>query len=408
MANIKFFRGLHASILTKLAAKEFPAGSIVFVTDEPIFYLIKADQTGEKFDGNGFNIDDVSVVEKVEKGADGHSLKITYTGEESPKMETITFNLATSEADGLMSKEDKAKLDSLDPNASGAYQSTLDESVATVTALGGIAAGTTVASLNGKSYDEIFDTLIFPTVNPTFTAPSATLALKSYNATQEIGATAPTAADFTATYNAGAITLAGKKQNNRGGVIKEDTSKIYYNNSATLAEKVILGAMPYKYHVEYEQGPQPKDSKGNNYSTPLPAGSVESSVVNVYGTYPYFANGVDASSTNNELDSLPANQNESKLSLKRIDNNTSFAVKFMSEAVNSVKSYLLVPATKKVTAVKAMNALTGKFDVDFTTWEMGTDIETKEVQGVSVNYKRWTTTGSLLGGNQYLFTIANA
>lgn len=41
--------------------------------------------------------------------------------------------------------------------------------------------------------------------------------------------------------------------------------------------------MDYYYRAAYAEGPQPKDSKGNNYSTPLAAGTVDSNKVTVTG-----------------------------------------------------------------------------------------------------------------------------
>lgn len=200
----------------------------------------------------------------------------------------FVFN-AYKEAGGQLSEDafrnTFAKLDSLDPTASGSYESSLDPTVATVEKLGGIAAGTTVKQLTGKSYDEIFDTLIFPTVNPTFTAPSASISLKSYSNIQEIGADAPTAANFNVGFNPGAITLAGKKQNNRAGAQDVEASKILYGSTKveSLPSKVTAGAMDYYYRASYAEGPQPKDSKGNNYQTPLAAGNVDSGKVTVSG-----------------------------------------------------------------------------------------------------------------------------
>lgn len=221
-------------------------------------------------------------VANVELNTQANGIVITYTDTTST---TLLFGKASTVVDGLMSKEDKAKLDSLDPSASSSYESSLDPTVATVEKLGGIDAGTTVAQLTGKSYDEIFDTLIFPTVNPTFTAPSASISLKNYQNIQEIGANAPTTANFNVSFNAGAITLAGVKQNNRAGAQDVEASKILYSSSKVedLPEKVTSGAMDYYYRAAYAEGPQPKDSKGNNYSTPLAAGTVDSSKVTVTG-----------------------------------------------------------------------------------------------------------------------------
>lgn len=264
---IKFYRGLSSAYNAVTHAD-----GIFFTTDTHKIML------------NGFEYggDSSKKVSKVELNEHANGIVITYTDSST---ENLSFAKATAEVDGLMSKEDKAKLDSLDPQASGSYESSLDSTVATVEKLGGIAAGTTVAQLTGKSYNEIFDTLIFPTVNPTFTAPTASISLKGYSNIQEIGATAPTTANFTVGFNEGAITLAGVKQNNRAGAQDIEASKILYSSSKVedLPEKVTSGAMDYYYRAAYAEGPQPKDSKGNNYSTPLATGTVDSNKVTVTG-----------------------------------------------------------------------------------------------------------------------------
>lgn len=269
MANnvVKFYRGPETSYNS-----DTHANGIYFTTDTK-----KIMMNGSEYGG-----DSNKKVADVKLNAQANGIVITYTDTTS---QTLLLGKASTVIDGLMSKEDKAKLDSLDPTASGSYESLLDPTVATVEKLGGIDAGTTVAQLTGKSYDEIFDTLIFPTVNPTFTAPTASISLKSYQNIQEIGANAPTEANFNVSFNAGAITLAGKKQNNRAGAQDMGASKILYSSSKveSLPEKVVAGAMDYYYRAAYAEGPQPKDSKGNNYQTPLAAGSVDSEKTTVTG-----------------------------------------------------------------------------------------------------------------------------
>lgn len=276
MANsvVKFYRGKQASYNSATHAN-----GIYFATDTKKILM-----NGQEYGG-----DSNKKVADVALNTAGNGIVITYTDSTSS---TLLLKTATTSDDGLMSKADKAKLDQLDFDTITAYESSLDPTVATVEKLGGIAAGTTVNSLNGKTYNELFDELIFPTVNPTFTAPSATIALKSYSAAQEVGAAAPTAAtNFTTTFNAGAINLAGKKQNNRAGAQDMEASKIVYGTSKvdTLPEKVVVGAMDYYYRAAYAAGPQPKDSKGNNYSTPLAAGSVDSAKVTVTGYRPAYS-----------------------------------------------------------------------------------------------------------------------
>lgn len=268
MANVvRFYRGLKASYKATTHAN-----GIYFATDVGQILM-----NGVEYGG-----DSDKKVANVELNTQANGIVITYTDTTST---TLLFGKASTVVDGLMSKEDKAKLDSLDPSASSSYESSLDPTVATVEKLGGIDAGTTVAQLTGKSYDEIFDTLIFPTVNPTFTIPSASISLKNYQNIQEIGANAPTTANFNVSFDAGAITLAGKNQNNRAGAQDMEASKILYSSSKveSLPEKVVAGAMDYYYRAAYAKGPQPKDSKGNNSQTPLDAGSVDSEKTTVTG-----------------------------------------------------------------------------------------------------------------------------
>lgn len=176
---------------------------------------------------------------------------------------------------------------------SGKYISGIEDKTLTMpNAVGGIAKGTKVSDLENKTYDQIFDDLLFPTINPTFTAPTATIKFNNYTATQEVGSDAPTVNNFTTTFNAGAINLNGVKQNNRAGALDKTNSYIYYGEDTINIElpmTVSLGETSYQYHVEYAEGPQPKTNKGTDYSTPLAAGSVNSTAVKVNGTYPWFA-----------------------------------------------------------------------------------------------------------------------
>lgn len=186
--------------------------------------------------------------------------------------------------DGTTSEIDAASIE---------YESNIeDKTLAMPYAVGGFARGTKVSDLEGKTYGEMFDDLLFPTVNPTFTLPSAGIAFESYDEIQEVGAPAPTSANFTTNFNAGAINLNGVKQSNRAGQLDEAHSYIYVNNNPSnkvLPSKVELGFTIYRYYAAYAEGPQPKDNKGNNYSMPLPAGSVQSAPLYLRGTYPWYA-----------------------------------------------------------------------------------------------------------------------
>jgi hypothetical protein len=261
------------------------------------------------------------------------------------------------------------------------YKSTLSDDIATVNVLGGIPAGTTVAQLKNKTFSQLFDELIFPTINPTFEPPIASLSLKSVSTTpiiQEVGTTGasvPVAASFNAGYNPGAIKIAGVKKQNRGGSFRPDESFIYINNNPAnkkFPTEIPEGIIIYNYRAAYAQGPQPLDSKGNNYQTPLPAGTVDSAAVTVNGVYPYFTN---------------KDNNEAFAKLTLTIYNTLSVVKFKAEGPN--KHAFKLPVKYTLTKVELLNTLSGKYE-NYGTDKFTKTIENIEVQGKQVEYAVYT------------------
>lgn len=162
---------------------------------------------------------------------------------------------------------------------------TLGKAITAAIDVGGIDAGDTFAV--GTSYDRMWDALLNPTLYPTFTNPSASLSYSS-DTYYEVGATIA-AKTGTLTYNAGAITLNGTKQNNRGGAATSytlastgaDTEYSSTKNSGSFSVSTLTrstkGSIVLTGTINYAEGPQPKDSKGNDYDIPLAAGSVSAS-----------------------------------------------------------------------------------------------------------------------------------
>lgn len=68
------------------------------------------------------------------------------------------------------------------------YNTSLDSTLSMPTSVGGISAGTTVASLSSKNFVQLFDDLLFPTVSPTYTIPTITI-VSSVTGIVEIGLT---------------------------------------------------------------------------------------------------------------------------------------------------------------------------------------------------------------------------
>lgn len=296
------------------------------------------------------------------------------------------------------------------------YKSALGTSIQMPNTVGGIAAGTTVATLNGKKQNQIIDMLLFPEQQPQVVAPSATILLSgsfSNNRIMEVGMAAPIAStDIKTSFNQGYGRVAGQPDKKRAGDLNSEASFIYYGgqeSNKTLPAKVVLGTMQYNYHAAYAQGEQLVTSWGNKASVqpnPLPAGAVNSSAVYIYGTYPYFANGKDASTGNGESDMPSAPIANSKLRLYKWTD-TLIGAKFASEASSGTRLEFKFPSTKNVTKVEFYNTVSGKWEVFASANYAISSAGNIQVQGVSVAYKKLTTQGAMSGALQLRFTVAN-
>lgn len=296
------------------------------------------------------------------------------------------------------------------------YISALGNSVQMPNTVGGIAAGTTVATLNGKKQNQIIDMLLFPEQQPKVVAPSASILLSSgfiNNEIMEVGMAAPVAGtNIKTAFDQGYGRVAGQPDKKRAGALNSEASFIYYGgqeSNKTLPTKVVLGTMQYNYHAAYVQGEQLVTSWGNKASVqpnPLPAGTVNSAAAYIYGTYPYFANGADASTSNGE-ESMPSAPNfNTKLKLYKWTD-TLIGAKFASEASTNTRLELKYPSAKNVTKVEFYNTVSGKWEVFASANYVIHDIGNIQIQGASVAYKKLTTQGAMSGALQLRFTVAN-
>ena len=179
----------------------------------------------------------------------------------------------------------------------------LTKEINTVISVGGISSGTKYEV--GTPIENILSDMLEPILYPTFTAPSCAV---TYNANTyyAVGATIGNQ-PATITYSAGAIMLNGVKQADRAGAasgyslatVGADTEYSNSGDSNTFnvpaLTKSTKGTIKINATVNYAKGAQPKDSKGNDYQSPLPAGSVTASkTINFIQPYYY---GKSASAT---------------------------------------------------------------------------------------------------------------
>lgn len=179
------------------------------------------------------------------------------------------------------------------------YDTTLDPSLKMPSAVGGIPANTTVYDLKGDSITSILNDLLFPTVNPTFVVPSETFADNTANV-HEIGEFINVT--YTATFNRGQILIGSTEQDKRSGLpnnykftdpsgntLLVDVSSSSLTNIQYVYNYLVnIGNQNWSAAISYDQGPQPLDSKGNPYGSPLVAGTLGAQSVIVEGVYPIF------------------------------------------------------------------------------------------------------------------------
>jgi len=182
--------------------------------------------------------------------------------------------------------------------------------------LGKYENGDTIPS-TGKTFEEVINLIAKETINPTFVNPSFSTTL-SPSQTYEVG-TAYTGT-FTGTLDRGKILgdiVAGvwdptALQDFRSGAAIEYTldGTTQVSNSLSVARTLVNGSNTFNASVSYAEGPQPLDSTGSSYSTPLDAGSLSSNKT-ITARYRQFWGAVAAQPTNStEVRTLPSSNFE--------------------------------------------------------------------------------------------------
>ena len=252
----------------------------------------------------------------------------------------------------------------------GGGSSELADDLTTSVTVGGITSGTQYEA--GTSLEKIFRDMLNPVAYPTLTNPSVSLA-GSGSKLLEAGATL--AVTLTATFSRGSINPAYGTSGYRSGAVQGYT----LNNGTeqaenTWSETVSASNKTFKCSARYAAGEQPKDSKGNDYNSPLPAGSVESGTV----TYDF----VDAMWANTSNITTVAKLSLVAKSTKQRD------MTFPAQTVANPEIFD-IPASWTVTAVQVKNDLSGAWE-DASSQFTVTDTAHDNAGGVSTAYKRYT------------------
>ena len=184
---------------------------------------------------------------------------------------------------GFAAVDDSGVAGKVDVNA--VYNTALDDTIATEDALGGIAAGTTVADLKGDTIVSLLDALLFPTVLPTYNPLPTRGLTSSVTGTKEVGTTHNPALSATGTKNnAGAYTDITIKKSVNGA-----TATTLATGTPTESSAASLGQQ-----FGYDNANNPNKSYTKTFTdsslvVPAPAGSANTSTVVYSSTADYNA-----------------------------------------------------------------------------------------------------------------------
>lgn len=235
------------------------------------------------------------------------------------------------------------------------YSKTLSNYTST-TEVGAITNGQVIMA--GTTFDDFVKLLLLKIYNPTFVAPSASLVATGLSANVEVGTIGNIT--LTATLNRGSINgnIVGgiwnpsTFQNYRSGIANNYTingSDLNLTNVLVLNNtQIISGANTWSTVIDYDAGSQPLNSNGDNYSTPLNAGSVSSNAT-ITGQRKYFY-GID--SVNNSVYTLSSQVRALPNSTLNPINGTSFTITITANS-NARMVVFAYPATplRNVTSV---------------------------------------------------------
>jgi hypothetical protein len=367
-------------------------------TQPNIFYtgsLVLSDVDNIQFSGSG--------VEVTTSGSDGvlvdiknDTLTSFYTGSEVLTEPTNKINFTGSGVEVTTSGSDGI-LVTIDGGGSGGTYTNLDPTPINFPSDDdpNIPSGTT---FENKTFPEMMDLMLYPELDPTLTAPSNTFTI-SPSGLREIGEVLSTVT-LSATFNRGSIDPAYGTDGFRSGL---PNTYVYTgtgtsNNASTLLTDtetvstytVLSGANSWTGAVSYNAGPQPLTSKGNNFSSPLSAGTTSAITRTITGVYPTFA-------TTSTIGTL------TKQSLQVMT--TYIQVSMVAETGNGDKQTIDIPdAWSTITGLQQFNTLSGTWD-SISLSSFTTSATTQTIQGNSVNYTKYTYNGSTIGARQLRFTV---
>ena len=273
------------------------------------------------------------------------------------------------------------------------YSTTISDDLAMPNAVGGIAKGTTAGDLKTKTFTQLFDDLLFPTIQPVGTQPSVTFGVKSSQI--EVGAALPQELDnFNYSFTRGiwklnGVIVSGKYYSGTAG-----TPTIKCNHptaNSNPPESVDTDkAITYTLSVTVAKGDTTVDNKGNAATVqPYAGGTItKSATINIY--YPYYSNAANNATV--AKGSLLSSTTVTDLNFAKATDSTTFIFK--------------LPNKYTLTSIIPYNPNSGKYnpdDEEISSWIKTT--ENINVNSVETEYAVYTKNGTAHASNKFKFTF---
>ena len=266
-----------------------------------------------------------------------------------------------------------------DEEGGGGGSGVLTEDLVATVSVGGITSGTKFDK--GTSLEDILVALLSPILYPTFVNPSASIIATGTKLIEKGGSLDVT---FTITFDRGSINPAYGTSGYRSGVATSYSLDSTTQSTNTFTKTITEAKTKYQGSVAYAEGEQPKDSNGNNYSYPLPSGSVTTNTITYEFVNAIWANISDISTIEKlSLISKSAKQKDMVFPAQTVSNPEVFDI----------------PASWSVTAVQVKNDLSGEYE-DASSQFTITDITHNDAGGTPTAYKRYTFNMGMATGSR--------
>lgn len=225
---------------------------------------------------------------------------------------------------------------------------------------------------SGTPLETVIRQILNPVEGPTLTPPSATITTSDAKV-YEKGSTV--SVTLKVNLNRGSISPAyGTSGYRSGPATGYSINGGVVQTGNTFVRTVDESNASYTGTANYSQGEQPKDSHGDNYGSPLPAGSVTSAVLTFEFVNAMWAN----QSSSSVIAKLPVVSKSAK----------TYTFNFPACSTDNPETFD-VPSAWTITAVEVKNELTGGWD-DATGEFRTSDTTHSDAGGTTTAYTRYT------------------